>query len=84
MDQQWDIQLQIFQLYNELLCGVKASVIHDNFEFILFNQDKEGNIIEVLYKGVWFMVDNDYLAWSCTVPPIKEGTTCQIYDYQSG
>ena len=64
-------------MYDELLCGVRASTIHDNFEFILFDHDKEGNVIEVLYKGVRFMVDNGYLAWSCTIPPIKEGTTYQ-------
>ena len=62
-------------MYDERLCGVRASTIHDNFEFILIDHDKEGNAIEVLYKGVRFMVDNGYLAWYWTVPPIKEGTT---------
>jgi hypothetical protein len=27
--------------------------------------------VEVTYKGVWFIVDNGYLDWSCTVPPMK-------------
>ena len=63
------------QLYDELLCGVRDSVLHDTFEFMLYDIDEEGNVIEVPYKGVWFMVDNGYLSWSCTVPPIKDGTT---------
>ena len=62
-------------MYDELICGVKDSVTHDTFEFILYDNDEEGNVNEVPYKGVWFMVDNGYLSWSCTVPPIKDGTT---------
>ena len=33
--------------------------------------------MEAKYKGVWFMVDNGYLDWSCTVPPVKDATTYQ-------
>ena len=51
-----------FYLYDELLCVVKDSVIHDTFKFILYDNDEEGNVIEVPYKGVWFMVDNNYLS----------------------
>ena len=24
------------------------------------------------YQGVWLLCDNDYLKWSCTVPPYKK------------
>ena len=50
---------------------MKDGVFPDNFEFILFERNLKG---EVPYIGVWFMVDNGYLSWSCTVPQIKNGT----------
>ena len=31
--------------------------------------------MEVVYKGVWFICDNGYLAWSCTVPPDNNATS---------
>ena len=27
---------------------------------------------------MWFIVDNRYLSWSCTVPPTDNGTTYEI------
>ena len=64
-------------LYDELLKGVKNGTLFEDYEFILFEYDSTGNIIEVCYKGVWFMVDNGYLSWSNTVPPLKDGLTYQ-------
>ena len=37
--------------------------------------DKDGNVVKVVYKGAWFIVDNGYLLWSCTVPPVKNSVT---------
>ena len=34
--------------------------------------NREGEIIEVKYKGCYVIVDNGYLNWSVTVPPMKE------------
>ena len=62
-------------LFDELVCKVRDRKIYKDFEFMLFERDKNNNIIEVPYKGVWFLVDNGYLDWSCTVPPIKHGLT---------
>ena len=39
-----------------------------------YEHDNNGYIVEVYYYGVWLMVDNGYLSWSCTVVPIKDGT----------
>ena len=61
-------------LFDPLICNVKDGVIPDNFKFILFERNLERNSIKVPYIGVWFMVDNGYLSWSCTVPQIKNGT----------
>ena len=68
---------KIIVLYDELLKGVKNGTLYEDCEFILLEYDSNGNIIEVCYKGVWFMVDNGYLSWSNTVPPLKDGLTYQ-------
>ena len=62
-------------LFDELICNVKNGNIPDDFEFKLYEKDTNNNIVEVTYKGVWFMVDNGYLSWSCTVPPDNNATT---------
>ena len=62
-------------LFDELICNVKNGNIPDDFEFKLYEKDMNNNIVEVTYKGVWFMVDNGYLSWSCTVPPDNNATT---------
>ena len=58
-------------LFDPLIYNVNNGVIPDNFEFMLYERNNEGIIVEVTYKGVWFMVDNGYLAWSSTIPPMK-------------
>ena len=62
-------------LFDELICNVKNGTIPDNFEFKLLQEDETKNVKEVIYKGVWFIVDNGYLSWSCTVPPDNNATT---------
>ena len=62
-------------LFDPLLTKVKDRKLHENYEFRLYEHDRSGNIVEVCYVGVWFIVDNGYLAWSCTVPPVKDGIT---------
>ena len=62
-------------LFDELICNVHNGEIYQDNEFKLYEYDLEGNIIEVTYKGGWFMVDNGYLAWSCTVPPVKDASS---------
>ena len=49
-------------LFDELVTKVKGGIIPENFTFKLLKHDKDGKVNEVLYKGVWFMVDNGYLA----------------------
>ena len=66
-------------LYDELVRGVHNGEIFYENEFILLEYDRNSNIIEGEYKGAWFMVDNGYLSWLCTVQPVKDGVT---YKYQ--
>ena len=65
-------------LFDEYISGVHDGKIHNDFIFHLLEKDDNNKIIEVAYKGVWFIVDNGYLSWSCTVPPSANGTTYEI------
>ena len=51
-----------------------TSVLKD-FEFELCSYDADGNITEQKYKGAWLLVDNGYLNWAVTVPPMKNTDT---------
>ncbi len=42
--------------------------LEDN-TFELLAHGRGGEVITVKYKGVYIIVDNGYLNWSCTVPP---------------
>lgn len=39
-------------LFDELVSNVNDGIIPNNYEFMLYEHDKEGNIVEVAYKGV--------------------------------
>jgi len=46
-----------------------GSTLQDNtFELLAHGRGEE--VITVKYEGVYVIVDNGYLNWSCTVPPI--------------
>ena len=62
-------------LFDEFISNVHNGKVPDQFQFKLFEKDKNGNVIQVLYKGVWFICDNGYLSWSCTVPPDSNAKT---------
>ena len=62
-------------LFDELIRGVHESKIFYDYEFSLYELDSNNNIVEIVYKGAWFIVDNGYLDWSCTVPPMKHPVT---------
>ena len=59
-------------LYYTIIKNAHNGEYDDKHEFSLFEYDEYGAVIEIKYKGVWFVVDNGYLAWSCTQPPIKD------------
>ena len=65
-------------LFDELICNVKNGKIPNDYTFTLKERNERGQIVEALYEGVWFMVDNGYLSWSCTVPPDSNGTTYDV------
>ena len=65
----------------------KTVVLFDNFAvalnegrtlqdcmFELYDIDPCGNVFKQKYEGAWLIVDNGYLNWPTTVPPLK--TSC--------
>ena len=59
---------------------MKEGQISNGFEFELFEKYKEGEVA-VTYMGMWFMVDNDYLSSSCTVPPDNDAETYEAIHF---
>ena len=62
-------------LYDGLIRGVHEGELYSDNEFKLIELNDDNEEVEVTYKGAWFIVDNGYLNWSCTVPPIKHPIT---------
>ncbi len=63
-----DMTMDWFDLF---LTSVRAGSILTNNEFELLSYDKEGNVVSVCYNGVYVIVVNGYLVWSCTVSPLS-------------
>ena len=49
----------------------KGKIMMDNI-FELLDYNDEGGICSVKYRGAWLLVDNGYLNWSNTIPPMKQ------------
>ena len=62
-------------MYDEFATALKDGSVLDDLEFELYEYDEEGNVVKRKYRGAWLLVDNGYLAWSVTVPPIKTTTS---------
>jgi Plant transposon protein len=44
----------------------------NDVEFELYDHvDNRGNVVKQKYSGAWVIVDNGYLNWATTVPPMK-------------
>ncbi len=54
---------------DQFISGIRDGLLLQDNDFELLDYDRLGNIISVMYKGVYVIVDNGYLQWSCTVPP---------------
>ena len=62
-------------LFDELIYQINDGQYKDDYKFKLLEYDEKNNVVEVQYVGAWFIVDNGYLSWSCTVPPMKNPFT---------
>ena len=58
-------------LFDDVIHRVHEKRHYSTKTFKLFEMDKDKNIAEVTYQGTWFIVDNGYLNWAYTVPPMK-------------
>ncbi len=66
------------------ISGIWDGTILKDLECELLAYDNEGEIIAVKYQGVYVIVDNGYIAWSCTVPPYTDMSTVTKFDGHSG
>ncbi len=55
---------------DEFIMAIRESTILRENTFELLSRDSHGNIRKTSYSGVYVLVDNGYLDWSCTVPPM--------------
>ena len=59
--------------YDRFVNLLKDGSFDNLFDFELYDYDQTNNqIIKVKYTGCYVIVDNGYLRWSVTVPPMKE------------
>jgi hypothetical protein len=58
-------------LFDDFVKGIHDGTILQDVEFELLERGINGEVLTVKYRGAWLMVDNGYLQWSTTVPPIK-------------
>lgn len=56
-------------LFDTFIRGIKRGDILNDHVFYLNEYDSDGQVVKVMYKGVWIIVDNGYHAWATTVPP---------------
>ena len=58
-------------MFDTLVNDLKQGCFNETHTFNLLDYDINSNVIEVKYKGCYVLVDNGYLQWSVTVPPMK-------------
>jgi hypothetical protein len=62
-------------LFDDFMQELHEGNIMDDNHFQLYAYDSDGEVTKQDYRGAWLLVDNGYLAWSTTVPPIKTTTS---------
>ena len=63
-------------LYDELIRGDHEGKLSIDHKSTLLECDATGEVVEQQYQGAWFMLDNVYLAWSTTIPPMNHDVAC--------
>ena len=63
-------------LFNDLAILLRDHSYLNDYTFLLYEQIQDaGGVRLQRYKGAWLIVDNGYLPWSSTIPPVKHPTT---------
>jgi hypothetical protein len=65
-------------LFDDFAVALHEGKKLQDVRFQLYDHDASGNVTKQMYCGVWQIVDNGYLNWSTTVPPLK--TSCNRSD----
>jgi DDE superfamily endonuclease len=58
--------------FDDFVVSIERGDLGKDHVFELLEQGPGDTYITRKYKGVWLIVDNGYLSWSCTVPPFKQ------------
>ena len=59
-------------LFDTLANSLRDGSSLQDLEFELYDYDESGLVVtKKKYRGAWLLVDNGYLSWPVTVPPIK-------------
>ena len=58
-------------LFDDFMQDLRNGHALQDVQFELYDYDRQGNTIKVKYQGVWVLVDNGYMSWPTTVPPMK-------------
>ena len=62
-------------LFDKFATAIRNGTALDDLEFVLLERNTDGQVVECKYKGAYLIADNGYLAWSCTIPPIKSSSS---------
>jgi len=59
-------------LFDNFIVSLNEGTNLQDVVFELYDSiDTDGNVVKQKYSGAWVIVDNGYLNWSTTVPPMK-------------
>jgi Plant transposon protein len=61
--------------FDDFMKGIQEGRLFADHVFELFDYDDSMNVIKHKYSGAWILVDNGYLNWPTTVPPMKITTS---------
>ena len=71
-------------LFDEFATKLRnGEIMNDNF-FELLKENPNGEVVAIKYCVAWIIVDNGYLDWSVTIPPMKETMFIRSPDGQNG
>jgi hypothetical protein len=56
------------QLFDAFLNEIHSGSIYSEVEYELYDDNGKKHT----FSGVWVLVDNGYLQWTCTIPPMKD------------
>jgi DDE superfamily endonuclease len=63
-------------LFDDFATALRNGSALDDVEFVLLERSANGvDVVERKYRGAYLITDNGYLAWSCTIPPIKSSSS---------